>query len=500
MNVRKLLLPHMVLRALGAMTGLLLLVTPPLALAQTDARAARAHAGTGSTETAFVDVNVVPMDRERVLTRQTVLVRDGRITRIGPASEVAVPPGALRIEGAGRYLMPGLADMHVHLAPASWPGHMALFVANGVTTVRSTADAANGTRALREMVRADSVLAPTIYTAGLHLDGDPPRHAESSIIVHTPEEGRQAVIATKAGGYDYVKVYDGLSLDAYDAVIRTAREVGIPVIGHVPLAVGLEHALRSRQASIEHLHGYDLALQADSSPYRSTDGYRAPTFNTGSGQRVRAWEYVDFAKLPSLVALTKANGVWHSPTLSMFMADALPGEVEARRKLPEMRYVPSIMFDELWMEHNWPPDIVLIARRTQPARMRVVKALHDAGVGLLLGTDPSNPFILWGFATHKELAQLVAAGLSPYEAIAAGTRNAAEYLGALDEFGTVETGKRADLILVDANPLDDVANVKRIAGVMLRGRWLAQGDLLRELDVVADEIRRYEEYRKAQKK
>lgn len=488
-----------VLRALGPMTGLLLLVAPPLALAQTGARAARAHAGTGSTETAFVDVNVVPMDRERVLTRQTVLVRNGRITRIGLASEVAVPRGALRIEGGGRYLMPGLADMHVHLAPARWPRHMALFVANGVTTVRSTADAANGTRALREMVRADSVLGPTIYTAGLHLDGDPPRWAESSIIVHTPEEGRQAVIATQAGGYDYVKVYDGLSLDAYDAVIRTAREVGIPVIGHVPLGVGLEHALRSRQASIEHLHGYDLALQADSSPYRSTDGYRAPTFNTGSGQRVRAWEYVDFAKLPSLVALAKANGVWHSPTLSMFMADALPGEVDARRKLPEMRYVPSTMF-EAWVEHNWPPDIVLIARRTQSARMRVVKALHDAGVGLLLGTDPANPFILYGFATHKELAQLVAAGLSPYEAIAAGTRNAAGYLKALDEFGTVETGKRADLILVNANPLADVANVRRIAGVMLRGRWLSRVDLQGELDAVAGEVRRYEEYRKEQVK
>ncbi|MBA3560152.1 MAG: amidohydrolase family protein [Gemmatimonadaceae bacterium] len=181
------------------------------------------------------------------------------------------------------------------------------------------------------------------------------------------------------------------------------------------------------------------------------------------------------------------------------MADALPGEVEARRELPEMRYVPSTMF-ERWMEHNWPPDIVLIARRTQPARMRVVKALHDAGVGLLLGTDPANPFILWGFATHKELAQLVAAGLSPYEAVAAGTRNAAEYLGALDEFGTVEAGKRADLILVDANPLNDVANVQRIAGVMLRGRWLARADLQRELDAVADEIRRYEEYIKAQVK
>jgi len=132
--------------------------------------------------------------------------------------------------------------------------------------------------------------------------------------------------------------------------------------------------------------------------------------------------------------------------------------------------------------------------------MRVVKALHDAGVGLLLGTDPANPFILWGFATHKELAQLVAAGLSPYEAVAAGTRNAAEYLGALDEFGTVEAGKRADLILVDANPLNDVANVQRIAGVMLRGRWLARADLQRELDAVADEIRRYEEYIKAQVK
>ncbi|MBA3560407.1 MAG: hypothetical protein H0W30_17625, partial [Gemmatimonadaceae bacterium] len=317
----------MTFRPLGALIGLILLVAPVSVFAQRRPRATPVRAATPPIETAFVDVNVVPMDRERVLPHQTVLVRDGRITRIGPVADVKVPLGALRIEGGGRYLMPGLADMHVHLAPARWPGHMALFVANGVTTVRSTADATNGTRALRDMVRADTALGPTIYTAGLHLDGDPPRWAESSIKVHTAEEARQAVIATQAGGYDYVKVYDGLSLDAYDAAIRTARELRIPVIGHVPLAVPLEHALRSRQASIEHLHGYDLALQADSSPYRSTDGYRAPTFNTGSGQRLRAWEYVDFAKLPPLVSLTKANGVWHCPTLSMFMADALPGEV-----------------------------------------------------------------------------------------------------------------------------------------------------------------------------
>lgn len=450
-------------------------------------------AGAPSRTTAFVDVHVVPMDRERVLRHQTVLVIDGRITRIGPAASVEIPGDALRIAGGGRYLMPGLADMHVHLAPARWPGHLTLLVANGVTTVRSTADATNGTRELRAMVRADTVLGPTIYTAGLHLDGDPPRHAESSIIVRTLDDARKGVIATKAGGYDYVKVYDGLSFDAYDAVMRTAREVGIPVIGHVPLAVSLEHALRSGQSSIEHLHGYDLALQADSSPYRSVAGYRASTFNTGTGQRARTWQYVDLRKLPALIALTTASKVWHCPTLSMFTADALPGEVEGRRTRSEMRYVPSTMFSG-WLANNWPPDVVRIARRTDRTRMRVVKALHDAGVGILLGTDPANPFILWGFATHKELAHLVRAGLTPYQALATGTRNAAEYLGALDEFGTVEVGKRADLLLVEGNPLADVANARRLAGVMLRGRWLPQPELQHQLDGVADEIQRYEAY------
>lgn len=474
---------------LGA--GLLLVLA--LARSASAQHAPPPQATRASQATAFVDVHVVPMDRERVLRHQTILVRDGRIFHIGAASQAPIPRDAVRIEGRGRYLMPGLADMHVHLAPARWPGHMTLLVANGVTTVRSTADAANGTRELREMVRADTVLGPTIHTAGLHLDGDPPRHAESSIIVKTSEDARKGVIATKEAGYDYAKVYDGLSLDAYDAAMRTAREVGIPVIGHVPLAVSLEHALRSGQSSIEHLHGYDLALQADSSPYRSVEGYHAPTFNTGTGQRVRAWEHVDLRKLPALVTLTKANGVWHCPTLSMFMADALPGEVEARRKLSETRYVPSTLF-ERWVENNWPPDIVRIARLTDRTRMRVVKALHAAGVGILLGTDPANPFILYGFATHKELAHLVKAGLTPYQAIAAGTRNAAEYLGSIDEFGTVEEGKRADLLLVEGNPLDDVSNVQRIAGVMLRGRWLPQAELQRALDGVAEEVRRYEVY------
>ena len=216
---------------------------------------------------AFVSVTVVPMDSERVMADQTVIVRDGRIDEIGPASQAHVPENAVVIDGRGRYLMPGLADMHVHLESED-PASLAVFLANGVTTVRCMWGNPEILQWRRD-VESGELLGPTIYTTGPILDGDPPYWPGSTVIT-TPEQAVREVAAEKQAGYDAVKVLDNLLPDVYEAVLRAAREQGLPVYGHVPWRVGLEDALGGGQKSFEHITDWMHALLPDDSPVRRT--------------------------------------------------------------------------------------------------------------------------------------------------------------------------------------------------------------------------------------
>jgi imidazolonepropionase-like amidohydrolase len=392
--------------------------------------------------TVFVDVNVVPMDRERVLEHRTVLVRDGRIAAVTRAGqEVALPAGARRIDGRGRYLLPGLADMHAH----NWyEAEHLLFLANGVTTIRNMWGTPKQLGWRRE-IEAGERLGPTLHTTGPILDGRPPVWPESTVVT-TVEAARAAVRRCRAEGYPSLKVYGGLRREVYGALVGEARALGLRVVGHVPRAVGLEGALEARQDSIEHLEGYlDLA------PDRQGE----------------------------LAERTAARGVWNCVTLVVYWSH-LRWEELARR--PEMRYVPPEL-RETWtsMTRRRPDE----KHRERLLRLRersraMTQALHAAGARLLLGTDCATPYIVAGWSVHRELQLLVEAGLTPYEALCAGTRDAARFLG--DDFGTVEVGRRADLVLLAANPLADVANATRRVGVMVRGRWLSTAELQERLD------------------
>jgi imidazolonepropionase-like amidohydrolase len=432
---------------------------------------------------AFVDVDVAPMDRERLLRRQTVVVKGDRIVAIGPAAEVAVPEGALRIEGriAGRdggrarYLMPGLADMHVH----AWdPDDLVLFLANGVTTVRNMFGSPMHLE-WRAKIAAGELLGPTILTAGPIIDGNPPVWPGSTV-VDDPALAEKAVLEQKEAGYDFLKVYARLTLPCYDAIVEAAAKHGMRVMGHVPAAVGLAHVLASKQESVEHLDGMAGFAQKDDSPYFSRVDFQ---------NEALAWKHVDDAKIAQAAKIARENGVWSCPTIVVLQKWVQGDAAKALFERPEMKFVPAIERAAWDPGNNYlkslPVEYVDSVRAADPDRKRAVGILHKAGARILLGTDMGNPFVMAGFAVHEELENLVACGLTPFEALRAGTSGAAEFMKAGSEWGSVTVGSRADLLLLEGDPLEDVRNAARRVGVMVRGQWFSESDLRARLEELA---------------
>jgi imidazolonepropionase-like amidohydrolase len=422
--------------------------------------------------TAFVNVNVIPMDRERILERQTVIIRGDRIHEIGPASRVKAPEAAIVIDGSDKYLLPGLADMHAHILVED---ELVLFIANGVTTVRNMWGDSEILE-WRDRINRGDLMGPTIYTAGPIIDGDPPIWPGSATIT-TPEQARKVVTEQKTAGFDFLKVYGNLSIGGYDALVLQANKENIPVAGHVPSAVGLDRVLSARQKCIEHLDGYATWLTLNSRQ-RSDFSY------------VFDWLQLDAGKISAIVRKTREANTWNCPTLVVYEKWVPPHDAEAMLEREEYRYVEPTMLDYHIPGNNYLKDFTsemyeaVAAGNT--ARKQFTKALHDGGARILLGTDCANPYVIHGFSLHEELQNFVGAGLTPYQAIKAGTHDAAEYFDALEEFGTVAVGRRADLILVQDNPLEDVTKVAERVGVMVRGQWYPQTELQARLDALAE--------------
>ncbi len=424
------------------------------------------------TTVAFVDVTVIPMDRQQELALQTVVVQGGRISALGPSNRVTVPAGSSRIDGRGKFLMPGLAEMHAHIPSGEQPDSIIertlfMYVARGITTVRGMLGHPKHLE-LRTRAARGELLSPTIYTSGPSFNGNS---------VPTAEVAARMVSEQKSAGYDFLKIHPGIRSEVFDTLAAAARRAGIRLAGHVPAEVGLQRALAAGYISIDHLDGYVEAMA------RTGPSEESAFFGLNLGERL------DESRMPALVRATKEAGVWNVPT-QVLMENLVPAvSLEVLQRRPEMRYV-SRETQSKWAEvkrsmleetGSTPGSMA----KTMDVRRKLIKALHQAGAGLLLGSDAPQIYNVPGFSTHRELESLVGAGLTPYEALETGTRNVAAFFGTMATTGTIGVGKRADLILLDANPLTDIRNTTRQSGVMVRGRWLSKTEIEARLSTIA---------------
>ena len=431
---------------------------------------------------AFLHASVVPMDRERIVSDQTVVVVDGRISAIGAASKVKVPDVAVRIEARGRYLLPALSDMHVHVEGESWnallseeakaaskvvPFEDFLFpyVANGVTTVQVL----SGTHELlpvRGQIAEGEMLAPRLILARM-IDGpDKAWPPPLSTWVSNAEEARNATLQAKADGYDKMKVYSFLSKESYDAVMATAKEQHMDVIGHIPYSLSVEYVVDAGQKMIAHTEEVAKHAHGDYSAERIS--YFAGRIADG--------------------------GVWLTPTLvtTRRILDEFTNP-DGLFSSPEAAYSAHPMQKEIWsfitnMYKKIPPkDQVRLRDDFEKFQRPFTKVFHDHGGQLMTGTDSLMPRLVSGFALHQELHELVEVGLTPYEALRTSTTIPYEYLGEAQQAGTIEVGKRTDLLLVEENPLKDISAASKIAGVMMRGRWIARDEIDRRMRKISQQ-------------
>jgi cytosine/adenosine deaminase-related metal-dependent hydrolase len=404
--------------------------------------------------TAFVHANVVPMDGERVLHDQTVVVSGGRIAAVGPTGKTPVPKGALVIDVKGRYLSPGLADMHVHVYA---PQELTLYAVNGVTTIFNL----NGRPAhlsWRKRIAAGELLGPTIYSAGPTFDR--PRAREEAV----EEVDRQS-----AAGYDAVKIYNQVGAAEYPGLAAEARKKGLVLVGHVARAPGFAATLSAGQ-SIAHAEEYVYTF-----------------FNDDPDPKNETVHPLDTMKIPQAVAMTREAGVSVIPTLVAFhnivrQATAVDGYL----KDPHLAYMAPFMRQQLEPDRNtyatrFPKERLPGLAVSYEFQRQLVRALHEGGVPILAGTDAS-----WlgvpGFSLVEEIENFQELGFTPYAALKTATVDPARLLRQEHEFGTIAVGKRADLILTRKSPLEDVRNLREVDGVMADGRWIPDSERRRLLE------------------
>lgn len=425
--------------------------------------------------TAFINVNVVPMSSDRVIEGQTVVVDNGLITAIGDVESQPVPEDATVVDGTDRYLMPGFAEMHAHVPgadSASLDRTLTLFAANGVTLVRGMLGQPSHLT-LRQQLLDNEIFGPRLITSGPSMNGNS---------VNGPDDGARKVRAQHAAGYDFIKIHPGLTAEEYLAIADTANELGMPFAGHVPASITVQVALDAGMATIDHLDGYIAALMpADSD---ASGGY-------GGFFDVLLADQLIEERIADVARRTADSRTWNVATETLVEHRVSDVGVVEMSNWPEMQYIPketvrqwAAAKERQLAERGFSAEV---GARAIEVRRQLILALHEAGAGLLLGSDAPQVFNVPGFSLHRELVLMVEAGLTPFDALATGTTAVAEFFGS--NGGSIEVGRDADLVLLDANPLQDISNTRRIHGVMLRGTWYSRSTLDKRLEALQPQAR-----------
>jgi imidazolonepropionase-like amidohydrolase len=438
-----------------------------------------------------IDVSDGSLERD-----QTVLVEGNRITAVGPVAEVAVPPGAEVVEAAGGFVVPGLWDMHVHATnQEDVRTYLTLFIANGITGFREPWGSRETADSARAEIAAGRLAGPVRQVvAGALIDG-PARFWPGSLIALTPDDGRRIVDSLYVAGAPFLKVYESLLPETYFAIAERARALGIPLAGHVAAAVSAGAASDAGLRSMEHFSGVlrgcstaEDSILADNLRAMQA-AVRGDSFRPPPGQVLLTLATQDDARCRALAQRFARNGTWQVPTLLATRGYAHMRELAAAGD-PRMRYLdPRI--GAFWTPSTNPFTSAFPEERWASAQAQyrqteaLVSMMVAAGVLMLAGSDTPNPWVIPGFGLHDELELLVQAGLTPLQALQAATLNPARFLGRTDELGTVAIGRLADLLVLEANPLDDITSTRRIRAVVADGRLYRRPELDRMLEELA---------------
>jgi hypothetical protein len=434
----------------------------------------------------FTHVTVIDTATGTAQPDMTVVVEGDRIQDVGAAAGGRIPKGARVVDGSGKFLIPGLWDMHIHAFFGDWvPGGrevtLPLFIANRVTGVRDMGSDLDPILAARQDVSRGTLLGPRLVISGPMLDG-PKSQFPAAIKIATPEDGRRAVQMLKGRGVDFIKIQSYVPREAYFAIADECKKQKIAFEGHVPDAIRASEASNAGQASFEHLIGvFEGSSTAED---RFLEGPKGP------GPFLDTYEA---AREAALIRLLAKNRTWQCPTLFWERGQWLVDAIDVTKD-PDARYAPAS-----WREKTWPTfaagimkdldtDPLPVRQKFVEHELAIVQRLDRAGVPFLAGTDtPAGVDVIPGPSLHRELERFVAAGFTPARALQTATINPAKFMGKLADFGTIEKGKVADLVLLDANPLDDIRNTRRIAAVVANGRYLSRA----ELDKILADVEAY---------